>query len=673
VIEYDEFVPMMLDLLGVSKELLTISKYNYDTLSEYFGRLFTLADTNGDGVLELAEVTTLMQLSGFKFDTSTVAQVVEKADINHDGLIDYNEFVPMMLDLLDIPQERFNYQKYDRKTLEEYFYRLFRLADTNNDGVLELGEVTSLLQLSGFKFDPGTITTILEQADTNQDGVLQYEEFIAMMLDLLGIEKKELNIREYDYITLARYFKRLFEIADVNEDGVLQLAEVTTALQLCGFKFNPATMNYFLQTADVNHDGVLQYEEFVPMMLELCGITPNAATMEGPPGAMERLGDTQCELAEAAVQRRLGIRIPIDVALKQAEAAMNSLDFSAALHQYESLLAAAKRHLTQRDGPTLPRLQGSPAHHGHSPRGKDAYRMQEALDEESLEAQSHEYVIKRLKEVEREASAGVAEAQAALRESTAVSQRASFRIWIQTMTGEDYEMEAYEDDSVLHLKQRIEQLAGIDALSQQLLFNGRKMSNFVPMSDESTQVELHKTENVTEGSPTKQMEAYVSTSGAPGSMGTEDQLDAYRVLDAPPEGHVPQTLQYYGIQKFSTVHVVEVPIADVQVSSPKPAKIFDAHRSAGSIPRDYNVGTATSEHTPQGKIYVKTIKPKAISVEVEYDAYMNCGDLKRAVEASHDIAVTAQRMLFAGRDLEDEATIGSTIPVGGTVHLIPRA
>merc|ERR1719305_2112732 len=70
-------------------------------LERYFTKLFAVADTNGDGVLQPEEFKRLLELSGFNFSPETVAQLMDAADVNHDGVIEYDEFIPVALAMRD--------------------------------------------------------------------------------------------------------------------------------------------------------------------------------------------------------------------------------------------------------------------------------------------------------------------------------------------------------------------------------------------------------------------------------------------------------------------------------------------------------------------------------------------------------------------------------------------
>jgi len=127
-----------------------------------------------------------------------VDTVIKEADKNNDGVIDYTEFVPMLLSLLG------NDQKSNELDLEEiaamspeivaasteslksYFMCVFAIADENQDGVLSKSEVKELLTACGYDLDAAAVSRLVDEADTNDDGVLQYEEFVPMILKMLG-------------------------------------------------------------------------------------------------------------------------------------------------------------------------------------------------------------------------------------------------------------------------------------------------------------------------------------------------------------------------------------------------------------------------------------------------------------------------------------------------------
>ena len=76
------------------------SSYTTEQLESYFESLFSISDTSGDGVLQPDEVATLLEECGFALSAEEIAQFVSAADTNHNGVIEYSEFVPVATKML---------------------------------------------------------------------------------------------------------------------------------------------------------------------------------------------------------------------------------------------------------------------------------------------------------------------------------------------------------------------------------------------------------------------------------------------------------------------------------------------------------------------------------------------------------------------------------------------
>merc|ERR1712195_277484 len=196
VIDYEEFVPAIMAVLrsrtrsAESATMPSFASVPPQQLELYLMRLFKIGDKDGNGVLDALEFRDLLRKSGFQLDDETINMVMRKADTNHDGVIQYSEFVPAMRALVDgIPRSGSNdmpsLDNVSASELRSYLQRLFKIGDKNGDGVLQPAEFEALLQRSGFKFDTATVRQIMATADTNHDGLIDYEEFVPAIMSLL--------------------------------------------------------------------------------------------------------------------------------------------------------------------------------------------------------------------------------------------------------------------------------------------------------------------------------------------------------------------------------------------------------------------------------------------------------------------------------------------------------
>jgi calmodulin len=84
-IDFKEFLDMM-------------SRKMKDTdTEEEIREAFKVFDKDGNGYISAAELRHIMQTLGEKLTDEEVDEMIREADINHDGMIDYNEFVHMMM------------------------------------------------------------------------------------------------------------------------------------------------------------------------------------------------------------------------------------------------------------------------------------------------------------------------------------------------------------------------------------------------------------------------------------------------------------------------------------------------------------------------------------------------------------------------------------------------
>merc|ERR1712166_1029310 len=76
------------------------SDFTAEELDGYLTRMFHISDENKDGVLQPSELTMMLSFSKFNIPADQIAQLVSAADTNQDGVINYDEFVPVLRGLM---------------------------------------------------------------------------------------------------------------------------------------------------------------------------------------------------------------------------------------------------------------------------------------------------------------------------------------------------------------------------------------------------------------------------------------------------------------------------------------------------------------------------------------------------------------------------------------------
>ena len=162
------------------------STISTEELHRYFSGLFQIADVNGDGVLQPNELTKLLQLCGLDLTPEEVVTFISHADVNHDGLIQYEEFVPLATKMLQ--------SNHTGEVLRPGFRTAVRASEKDNLCDLVVG--ASVKIAGGFHKDKhGTIEVIDEhgairvhlEADDVHSGSGQQVVLLCVRQDLIDM------------------------------------------------------------------------------------------------------------------------------------------------------------------------------------------------------------------------------------------------------------------------------------------------------------------------------------------------------------------------------------------------------------------------------------------------------------------------------------------------------
>ncbi|KAK3119676.1 hypothetical protein QOZ80_9AG0673660 [Eleusine coracana subsp. coracana] len=129
--------------------------------------MFKNIDKDNSGTITLEELKNGLAKHGTKLSDGEIQQLMDAADADGNGLIDYDEFVTATVHM----------NKLDR---DDHLYTAFQYFDKDNSGYITKEELEQALKEQGL-YDAEEIKDVISDADANNDGRIDYSEFVAMM------------------------------------------------------------------------------------------------------------------------------------------------------------------------------------------------------------------------------------------------------------------------------------------------------------------------------------------------------------------------------------------------------------------------------------------------------------------------------------------------------------
>ncbi|KAJ9678448.1 hypothetical protein PVL29_020590 [Vitis rotundifolia] len=130
--------------------------------------IFRSFDRNNDGSLTQLELGSLLRSLGLKPSQDQLDALIQKADRNSNGLIEFSEFVALVEPELIPAKCPYN---------EEQLRMIFRMFDRDDKGYITAAELAHSMAKLGHALTANELTGMIKEADTDGDGCINFQEF----------------------------------------------------------------------------------------------------------------------------------------------------------------------------------------------------------------------------------------------------------------------------------------------------------------------------------------------------------------------------------------------------------------------------------------------------------------------------------------------------------------
>jgi len=261
-----------------------------EEMEAYLKSVFEQADVNNDGFLDHTEFKALLRNADLGLSNSEIRRVLAEADEDEDGMINYHEFVPVAVQVLqgyharkhamehrDKDEENARELAMDyllhgmtREELEATMFNLFQKADQDTDGFLNRDEFRVCINDASLGLTRREINLLMAEADEDDDGKISYEEFVPLCFDLLLKNlQDDIFLLQRNRGELENYLLEIFQYADNEATGFLSHADISNLLDMANLGLSQLQIATIVSAASKDGRGSIGYHKFISVAAEM--------------------------------------------------------------------------------------------------------------------------------------------------------------------------------------------------------------------------------------------------------------------------------------------------------------------------------------------------------------------------------------------------------------------
>merc|ERR1711988_567528 len=266
------------------------TRMSQEELQEFLHSIFIEADADQTGTLSYKEFKEVVQTAQLGFSKQEIRRMLMDADENEDGYIDYNEFLPIGVDIVQAIFARREAEAaadatekaaqeaarvalvhgMDKDQYKQMLMAYFRAHDTDNSGFLSRKEFKECMKNADLGLTRQEINALMMEIDVDGDGNISLEEFdnifFEMLVEIVSAAALE-ETRNADELTM--YLLEIFQGADLEGKGLLHKQDMIDLLRRGDFGLTKIQVLAVLSEAELDEHGFIRYEPLAPLAAQM--------------------------------------------------------------------------------------------------------------------------------------------------------------------------------------------------------------------------------------------------------------------------------------------------------------------------------------------------------------------------------------------------------------------